>query len=445
MTHQERIATDSAEPLPGRPSAPLWNLGTLFAFRCCFAFALLEWVSFGLSSFTSLLTRELVPRPNWWRPLNVTLGQWLIVHVLNLEGRSPERMSGNSLPLFLGMLGVAAISVIIGLVWSAVDRRGASHPRLFGVLHTLLRFELATVMLAYGWAKVFPNQFPVSLDYMALEVAQHNPRDLLWAFMGGSRGYQVFTGLVEVSGALFLLPRRTAMLGALISAAAMANVLALDIAYDAPVKFTAGLVFSMSLFVLAPYAKGLFHAFGLSRAVPTTQGTRLLPPVSADGVARAGGLLLAVWIAWATFQSTRTEVAQNELARQTPLYGIWDVEEMTKNGSSVPLLITDETLWRRLIVQSRGASVIVPMTEAAPREAWTGRPNPVRYGLQLDEASHTVTFSGRGERLVFAYALPDPDHLVLTSRKEDDTTVVRLRRFDLSAYPLMNWERHWNW
>ena len=339
-------------------------------------------------------------------------------------------------------------------VGPALDRgRTKAHPRLFVWLHTLMRFLLGATMLWYGWAKVLPLQFAMTLDYMALEAAQHNPRDLLWAFMIGSRDYQIFTGFVEVAGGLLLLTRRTAMLGAIISMAAMANVLALDISYDEPIKFLAGQLFFPTESVCA----GAFRytlLFGVRSHPRRTRGTgsTLVPirisrpngpcgrrsPRRLDRLDDVTGL--------------PKRIARKNRARQAnAILGIWDVEEMTKNGTSVPLLITDATLWRRLVAHSNNAAVIVPMTQLAPQSQWTGRPTTVRCNVRLDSASQTVQFTpfpflGAVGPVDFAYALPDPDHLVLTSRNQNETTVVvRLRRFDLSAYPLLNWERHWSW
>jgi hypothetical protein len=39
---------------------------------------------------------------------------------------------------------------------------------------------------------------------------------------------------------------------------------------------------------------------------------------------------------------------------QTPLHGIWDVQEVTRDGVAVPLLITDRNLWRRLVLPWAG-------------------------------------------------------------------------------------------
>ena len=193
------------------------------------------------------------------------------------------------------MVGIGVISAVVAAAWMVLDRR-RSHPRLSAWLHTFMRFMLASLLLSYGWHKVLPAQFPLTFDYVTLEVGQHSPIDLLWAFMGASRHYQVFAGFVEVVGGLLLLTRRTAMLGALVSVAALGNVLALDIAYDVPVKFLAGQMFLMTLFVVAPFTKRLGAVFFLNQDTGPTPVRRLFQHAPTDRMARTVGVLFATWI-----------------------------------------------------------------------------------------------------------------------------------------------------
>ena len=54
-------------------------------------------------------------------------------------------------------------SLVISLVWSAMDRNRASFPRLVVWFHTAHRFVLAAIMLWYGWDKVLPSQRSASI------------------------------------------------------------------------------------------------------------------------------------------------------------------------------------------------------------------------------------------------------------------------------------------
>lgn len=263
--------------------------------------------------------------------------------------------------------------------------------------------------------------------------------------MGASREYQVFTGLVEVAAGLLLLLRRTAMLGAVVSVAATANVLALNIAYDVEVKVLAAQVFLMSLFVLTPCAPRLARVFVLDNETQSTRIRPLFQQAAAERMVRGIGAVFAAWIVYSTFQYAERQVIANARDRGAPLYGTWNVEETVRNGISVPLLWTDTSLWRRLIVQSTNAALIVRMSDSERRE-----PNEGRYSYALDTVAHTVRFTpfrfaGATELLTFAYHLPDSDHLVLTGRNEDQAVVVRLRRFDPSRLTLVGWRRSWRW
>lgn len=442
--------THFGETEPFAPSADSspetrWKPATLIAFRFSFAYFVLEWLALIAFLNTPALSAGALNGPSWWRTVNFTIGQWSITYVLGLPEHSPPRFSANALPLFLGSVSLGVISAAVAVAWSALDRRRVNHARLFIWTHTFMRFMLGAALLGYGWHKVLPGQFPLTFDYLTLEVGQHSPRDLLWAFMGASREYQVFTGLVEVGAGLLLLVRRTAMLGALVSMAAMANVLALDIAYDAGVKFLAGQMFLMTLFILAPFATRLARVFVFGDETRSTWIGRLFQQATADRVARTVGLVFAAWIVYSTFQYAERQVIANENARHTPLYGIWNVEGIARNGVAVPLLWTDTTLWRRVVIQSTDAALIVPMSDSEARP-----PNAARYSYEIDGVAHTVRFtpfkfSGTTRPLTFAYLLPDRDHLVLDGRNGDEAIVVRLRRFDPSTYTLVGWRRSWWW
>jgi hypothetical protein len=406
----------------------------------------LEWVPLIVLLQTPSLTAGLVGAPDWWGNVNRTLGQWTITHLLGQPEHSPAHVSANNLAIFVGMVSVGVISAAVAAAWSMVDVRRASHPQLFKWIHTSMRFGVGAIMLFYGWHKVLPGQFDMTFDYLALPVGQHSPRDLLWAFMGASRPYQVFTGLVEVTGGLLLLRRRTAMLGALVSMAAMANVVALDIAYDANVKFLAGQLLLMTVFVFAPYARRLVDMLVVDDQKHDAAFRSRPRGVAIARAARVVGMLFVVWVVYANFQAAERQVSANERSRHTPLYGIWEVEAISRNGVSVPLLATDVTLWRRLVVQSKDAAVVVPMSESAPH-----MPNTGRYALALDTVASIVrltpfAFSGTTQPLTFRYRLPDRDHLLLDGLDGDPQSVsLQLRRTDPSIYTLVNWERRWRW
>src|SRR5262249_42174749 len=158
---------------------------------------------------------------------------WITAHALG-----PSRVvhhapnGGDSLRDWIASACFLVVAAIAAAVWSLVDRRTQGYAKLADFALGYLRFTLASAMLGYGVIKVFAGQFPLpGPSYLIRPLGQSAPMVLLWNTMGASPLYQLFGGVVETVGALLLFFRRTALLGALIVAGAMANVLALNLGY----------------------------------------------------------------------------------------------------------------------------------------------------------------------------------------------------------------------
>ena len=54
------------------------------------------------------------------------------------------------------------------------------------------------------------------------------------------------------------------------------------------------------------------------------------------------------------------------LAPRPPLYGIYEVDSVVKNGVKQPPLLTDATRWKRLAVSNRGARVRLATDSLVP-------------------------------------------------------------------------------
>jgi hypothetical protein len=202
----------SAVTVEGRPNtSSLARFGGHFS---CF-YLLLVWLPWCLGFFGVSF--------GWW----FDVGQWSITHILRLpEHFVDSPTAGNVLTHYVSTAVFVLVSTALATIWLAVDRRGITYPIAFVCAFVLARFLLAGYMMGYGWIKVLPAQFGrmasgAGTDYLMQQVGQLPPTDLLWAFMEASRPYQVFAGLIELVGGLLLLTRRTTMLGAFVSAAAM--------------------------------------------------------------------------------------------------------------------------------------------------------------------------------------------------------------------------------
>ena len=93
------------------------------------------------------------------------------------------------------------VALGIAFVWSLARRGRSVSPRTFDAMQVLVRYYLGMVMLSYGWHKVIPLQFPPpGPDRLLMTYGDSSPMGLLWAFMGASKPYVIFSGLAEVAG-----------------------------------------------------------------------------------------------------------------------------------------------------------------------------------------------------------------------------------------------------
>jgi hypothetical protein len=333
-------------------------------------------------------------------------------------------------------------SVIVAIFWSVVDRRRASYPFAYAWTSTVTRFILATLLFWYGWAKLLPAQFGPGLDIVLLPrpVGTLTPMNMLWAFMEASRPYAVFSGAMEFAAGLLLLPRRTALLGAILSMAAMANVVMLNVAYDVNVKLASGAMLAMALSLVVPHARRLARLFLLNETAEPSSPQPLFSDARTDRVARALGVAVGVLaVYWAFTQAKRTSDELGALP-SGPLYGIWRVEETMRDGVVVGTRVTDGSEWRDVVISD--GVVVVSKSDAASA-----------YRARIDASAKTIDLRPRppfpgmtaGVPLRFRFSQPDRDHLEFQRIGGEGTLAIRMRHVELSAYSLINHRHEWRW
>ena len=98
------------------------------------------------------------------------------------------------------------VSLLAAFIVSYFHRQRKNFQSLLSWLIIILRYSLAFSMLVFGFAKVFYLQFRYP-DLAKLEqpIGQVSPMGLLWLFMGYSKTYCIFTGVLDViAGLLFI-------------------------------------------------------------------------------------------------------------------------------------------------------------------------------------------------------------------------------------------------
>lgn len=427
-----------SKPSEDRSSARLagepWSLPqrVLFRFVCSY-FVLYALPERGrISIFNSIPWLGLLFQP--YTALWHRICPWVGSHFFHLSGRPITYTftgSGDTTLDYIQELLFVLVALAATLLWSVLDGKRPDYRRLQVWLRLLVRYTLALTLFGYGFAKIFPLQFPPpGLQKLIEPYGDFSPMGSLWWFMGASTPYVMFAGAAETFSGLLLLFRRTTTLGALSAFAVLLNVSVLNYCYDVPVKlYSTNLVF-MAVYLAAPDLSRLFDLFVRNRA---TAAADLSAPRFARRWARISALTFNIlFVGYVLFSSIyggwRGYKAVYVNRPRPPIYGLYDVETFTRDGHDVPPLATDSTRWRRLIAEYPNFITIQTMDERT-------------QGFQARYISAQHTLMLRNDRIT--YAVPDPDHLTLEGEVAGKHLSVHLRKIDTSHYLLLSRGFHW--
>lgn len=412
-------------PVPsGLESAaePEWPLLLRVAFRFCvtfFAITTLYLVIGHISTLVGFLVPSVIPIGERISDnVFLTAYGWATLQLFGANVQYPT-IAG-----FFAYMATVLLEAGLGtLVWTAFDHRRREYRRAHAWLRIYLRYLLAAVMLGYGMVKVIPGQFPPpSLIQLITPLGEFTRMRLLWLSMGASPAYSIFTGLCEVSGALLLFSRRTTTLGALIVAASMSNVVALNFAYGVGVQLNSTVYLLMALTLLAPEARRLADVFILTPVA--SAGRHLSRDVWMRRSVTIAKLLVIFWMIGVY---VRQAYAGRSGGWPVPaLYGIYDVEAFTRGGVELPR--SDGGRWQRFVVAERDTAAV--QMAAGPVE---------RYRVRHDALARTLTLiplEGRGESLILRYTHEADGRLLVEGSIRSEAVRAYLRALDLTQFPL---------
>ena len=329
------------------------------------------------------------------------------------------------------------LAALGGRLWTLRDRRLANDERVHAWFLVWLRFSLASAMILYGASKVFMGQFaPPGFGRLLETYGDSSPMGLLWTFMGFSQGYTFFAGLAEMLGGVLMITRRTTLLGAMVSAGVLTNIVLLNFFYDVPVKQFSSHLLLMALLLMAPHARRLANLLIFNRATAPAPLRPLFRRPRLNHAALVLRTLFIVGLSVMWLYKVRHDAEEYGLAApKTPLYGIWEVDTFELGGTVRPPLLTDEVRWRRLVFEYPEFATVMPM-----------QPPRRNFGLQLNEKRRTMKLTSFKDKKVTAaisYQLPKPDLMTLDGTLAGQKLRVQLHRLDTSKLPLNSRGFHW--
>jgi len=411
-----------------------WNLYKKIAFR--FFFILLPLFIFlnnngafpfisGLLQLPALVLHQFIP--------------WFSEHVIhyNYDFKIYTNGSGDTSYDWVLLLFIFLVSVTGCIIWSLLDRKRKSYNAAYYWLVVLVRFYLAFTLVLYGLIKVIKLQFPdPSLIRLLQPFGDASPMGLAWTFLGFSKGYNVFMGIVEVS-AVLLLFRRTVIVGAFLSLAATAHVMSMNYFFDVPVKLLSTALVVMSLFILAPHFLKLYRFF---IQYENEQLDKMYRPVfkkrwlyfSAYGLKY---LYITVSFGTLLYTFNQQRKTYGSDAPKPFLYGIYNVESMMLKGKTLAPLTTDSTRWKQMIINYEGYARIKKMNDST-----------VNFSTVFNKKKKELVLNGQNKdstQYILNYNIIGNDKLVISGLKGKDSITVSFKKKGLKDFRLINRGFHW--
>lgn len=422
----------SGEPREQAEASPRWGLAKKILFRFAFCYLLLYNLPFPLD-YAFFFWNFTQPYQEIWN----FLVPWVGEDLFHVDISVLPNGSGDTTYNYVQVFCYLMIALAATAIWTFLDRRRLNYARLHEWLRVYVRYALALTMVGYGTAKAIPTQFSSPpLDRLLQPFGDASPMGLLWTFMGASAAYTIFSGLAEMLGAFLLVPRRTALLGALVTIGVMTNVVLLNFCYDVPVKLFSSHLLAMAIFLALPDARRLLNLLVFNRRAEPAE----IRPLFQRQWLNWGGIALrtvfvfgfSIFLLYQNYEGAKEYGNGRE---KPPLYGIWNVEELVLDGQARPPLVTDETRWRRVVFDFPGMIAIQLMGDT--RE---------RYRLELDEAKKLLILTKRDDpkwRSALSYRQADPKRLAIEGTLDGHKLRARLRRVDESKFLLVTRGFHW--
>jgi hypothetical protein len=372
--------------------------------------------------------------------------QWLIPLIAKyiLHVKNPITVftngSGDTTFDYLLLLTQLSLALLLCLAWSFFDRNRKSYNKAYYWLTVVVRYFLAGMMLGYGFNKVFHLQMPYpTLGRLVQPYGDSSPMGLIWTYVGQSKPFSAFVGWSEVACGLLLFFRKTSLVGSLFSLVVMGNIVAINFCYDVPVKIFSCELELMALFLAFPYLKKLGGILFNQKSVTLRQ--LLQPELAKKWMRISVKLLKFLFIADALFYGISNNMeGQRSYGDKRPkpaLYGIYNLKYCVKNKDTVPLLLTDTTLWKQLIIdyyKSSNACRIKLMNDTFRR-----------YNFQVDTSKRSAVFYPAWDtvnRAHFNYKLDSP-FITFNGRYKNDSVIMMFERYDENKFLLMNRGFHW--
>lgn len=411
-----------------------WSLTRKFAFRFFFIFFI---------SYILLNPDAIIPYSNYIYTHYLIrcnkLIAWFTIDILHLASPGVDHSISTIDNTFgyLSLFFIVSIAILGSVIWTIIDRKTKNENRLYHLLITVLRYFLAAMWIAYGALKITRLQFPpLTPDTLIQTYGNSSPRELAWAFMGYSNGFNYFIGTVEIIAGLLLFFRRTSLIGNLIAFGALVNVIAFDYFFDVNVKMLASVLMLMTLFLLSKDITRLVNFFLFNKV--TEQNNEPFYRFKNERKNTALIIFKCVFMIYLIisdlyvgFATVNKKGAGNQ---KPPLYGIYEVKTFIRNKDTIKSS-ADTNRWDKLIISLPGHAGIVFADNSLKHFVF--HPDTINKKIEMYAEDDTTN------KAFFGYTLSKTGVLAIQGKWRSDSLKIEFQQQNLSKLPLTG--HHFRW
>jgi hypothetical protein len=360
---------------------------------------------------------------------------------LNVNGMG----SGDTSYAWARFFTIIAVSFLLAFFWTLIDRKKHKYDSVAYVLRSVLRYYIALVAFSYGIIKVFALQMPFpNLSQLATPLGDFLPMRLSWMFIGYSKPYQIFSGVMEVLVCILLINRKTVTAGLLLGLAVFLNIFILNLSYDIPVKLYSFQLFLTCLYLVAEDGKRLIGIFLMNRSAGENDLYQNKVSFRYYNAVRFSAkvlffilfMLLPVWEAWTRYQrilQINTDIRS--------YVGYYDLNNALLNGDSVVTNHDNLHFWKNLVLDKGNIGSVQSADTMFNQRYGRGY-----FGYSIDTLSQQISFTRSAfdttRLFILKFKFSDSVRLQLWGKVHDDSVnynfIKSNRHFQLT-------ERQFHW
>lgn len=322
-----------------------WRTKDIFLLRLAFLFFVILSIPYDLNLFRSL-SGGFFAFENWFQLATYRtafISESLYIGI-NLEG-------------YYNWLIALVVGLIGTFLWTRSKYgKNGDYDQLYYWLRVLIRYRLALAAIFFGIVKFLPIQIPnVTISDLHTEYGDYLLWKLYYLTNGiAEAGYVPVIGLLEIGGGLFLLHRKTTVIGAGILLSVFLNVVIVNYVYDIGEQVYSSFLFLLA-FVLILYDLPRLYSLLVRE---TTSYPDTFAPSYNSTVSRVRSFLQVLFLLVIAVFSVQAYSSWKDTNYPFPYEkgiagasGVYDVKDFVLNGDTLAYSLTDPVRWQNVVFE----------------------------------------------------------------------------------------------